>query len=112
MNPDTVQVAVARVAEFKSFLSGDLLRVDAVKAFVDGVVEAKTAAMLTPYPGTTSSGSPNWKAEDLNAAVVAADKAAIQVWLHAIGDRAVRMALDAHEAANTSQRSTRSAGTH
>ena len=34
----------------------------------------------------------------LNAAVVAADRAGLQVWLHAIGDRGVRMALDAHEA--------------
>ena len=80
-------------------LSGDLLRVDAVKAFVDGVIEAKTAAMLTPYPGTTNCGSANWEAEVLNAAVVAADAAGIQVWLHATGDRAVRMCLDAHEAA-------------
>jgi predicted amidohydrolase YtcJ len=35
----------------------------------------------------------------LQAAVVAADKAGLQVYLHAIGDRGVRMALDAHAAA-------------
>jgi predicted amidohydrolase YtcJ len=35
----------------------------------------------------------------LNEAVIAADREGLQVYLHAIGDRAVRMALDAHEAA-------------
>ena len=99
MNPETVDVTIGRVKELKCVLSGDLLRVDAVKAFVDGVIEAKTAAMLTPYPGTMNCGSANWEAEVLNAAVVAADAAGIQVWLHATGDGAVRMCLDAHEAA-------------
>jgi len=75
-----------------------LLRFGAVKGFVDGVVEARTAAMLEPYPDG-STGLPNWSPEALTAAVVAVDKAGLQVWLHAIGDRGVRMALDAHEAA-------------
>jgi predicted amidohydrolase YtcJ len=54
--------------------------------------------MLEPYPGG-GTGLPNWTPDALNAAVVAADRAGLQVWLHAIGDRGVRMALDAHEAA-------------
>lgn len=74
------------------------LRFDAIKAFVDGVVEAKTAAMLEPYPDG-GTGLPNWTPAALTAAVVAADTAGLQVWLHAIGDGGVRMALDAHEAA-------------
>ena len=78
-----------------------LLRCGRVKAYVDGVIEAHTAAMLTPYADDASFGLglANWTPEGLNAAVVAADKAGLQVYLHAIGDRAVRMALDAHEAA-------------
>lgn len=79
------------------------LRFDAIKAFVDGVVEAKTAAMLEPYPGG-GTGLPNWSLDALTAAVVAADKAGLQVWLHAIGDGGVRMALDAHEAAARTNR--------
>ena len=74
------------------------LRVTAVKLFVDGVIEAKTAAMLAPFGGG-GEGSPNWSAEALQAAVIAADTQGLQVYLHAIGDRGVRMALDAHEAA-------------
>ena len=78
-----------------------LLRCGRVKAYVDGVIEAHTAAMLTPYSDDASFGLglANWTPEGLNAAVIAADKAGLQVYLHAIGDRGVRMALDAHEAA-------------
>ena len=77
------------------------LRCGRVKAYVDGVIEAHTAAMLEPYSDDASFGLglPNWTAEGLNAAVIAADKAGLQVYLHAIGDRGVRMALDAHERA-------------
>jgi len=77
------------------------LRVTAVKGFVDGVIEAHTAAMLSPYSDDPSFGLglPNWDPEALKAAVVVVDKAGFQVYLHAIGDRGVRMALDAHEAA-------------
>src|SRR5260221_10409397 len=74
------------------------LRCDSIKAFVDGVVEAKSAAMLEPSPDG-ATGLPNWTPAALTAAVEAADKAGFQVWLHAIGDRGVRMALDAHEGA-------------
>jgi predicted amidohydrolase YtcJ len=71
-----------------------------VKGYVDGVIEAHTAAMLQPYSEASFGlGMPNWTPDGLKGAVVAADKAGLQVYLHAIGDRGVRMALDAHEAA-------------
>jgi predicted amidohydrolase YtcJ len=68
---------------------------------VDGVIEAHTAAMLAPYSDDPAlgKGEPNWEPAALNAAVTAVDEAGLQVYLHAIGDRGVRMALDAHEAA-------------
>ena len=77
------------------------LRFGRVKGFVDGVIEAHTAAMLAPWSDDPSLGLglPNWKPEASPRAVIAADKAGLQVYLHAIGDRGVRMALDAHEAA-------------
>jgi predicted amidohydrolase YtcJ len=77
-----------------------LLRVGSVKAYVDGVIEAHTAALLEPYAEAAFGlGLPNWEPDALKAAVVAADGVGLQVYLHAIGDRGVRMALDAHEAA-------------
>jgi hypothetical protein len=92
------------IAEARRLLASHddaLLRCGRVKGYVDGVIEAHTAALLAPYSDDASFGlgMPNWSPEGLKAAVVAADKAGLQVYLHAIGDRGVRMALDAHEAA-------------
>ncbi|MFI5184666.1 MAG: amidohydrolase, partial [Vicinamibacteria bacterium] len=102
MEPGQAEAAIAEARRLQSLRGADpLLRFGAVKGFVDGVIEAHTAAMLEPYSDDPSFGLglPNWTPDALNAAVIAADKAGLQVYLHAIGDRGVRMALDAHEAA-------------
>jgi predicted amidohydrolase YtcJ len=77
---------------------GPLLKFGAVKGFVDGVVEAKTAAMLEPYVGG-GSGHLNWTPEELNSTVTLYDREGYQILLHAIGDRAIRVALDAYQEA-------------
>jgi len=78
---------------------GDHLDAGILKGFVDGVIEARTAAMLEPYEDDTSRGLPAWEPEVLDAFVAEADRRGWQVELHAIGDRGVRMALDAFERA-------------
>ena len=78
---------------------GDHLDAGILKGFVDGVIEARTASMLAPYEDDTSAGLPAWDPEMLNAFVAEADVRGWQVELHAIGDRGVRLALDAFEAA-------------
>jgi hypothetical protein len=84
--------------------SGALLRADAAKIFLDGVLEGETAALLEPYldpqgkgPGRTGSLNVPW--EQLQRLVTDLDARGIQVHMHAIGDRAVRQGLDAVEAA-------------
>jgi predicted amidohydrolase YtcJ len=67
----------------------------AAKVFVDGVIEAGTAALLAPYLGSGTSGEPNFPPASFDTIVAALDAAGFQVHAHAIGDRAVRMALDA-----------------
>jgi predicted amidohydrolase YtcJ len=99
MDPGKVDATLAEAKHLAARYQDASLRVVGVKLFVDGVIESKTAAMLAPYAGDTSAGIPNWTPEALNEAVTAADREGLQTWLHAIGDRAVRMALDAHEAA-------------
>jgi predicted amidohydrolase YtcJ len=101
LTPGPVDAAIAEARSLADRLRGPVLTVGAVKAYVDGVIEARTAAMLAPYDNDPAQGRglPNWEPLALNAAVTAADRAGLQVWLHAIGDRGVRMALDAHEAA-------------
>lgn len=76
---------------------GDRLDGGILKGFVDGVIEARTAAMLAPYEDDTSCGMPAWEPGELDAFVAEADRRGWQVELHAIGDRGVRLALDAFE---------------
>jgi predicted amidohydrolase YtcJ len=76
------------------------LRATAAKIFADGVVESETAVLLAPYldrPGW--SGEPNLSQEAFDRLAVALDRAGFQIHVHAIGDGAVRMSLDALEAA-------------
>jgi predicted amidohydrolase YtcJ len=91
-----------RLAEFAALRDGHrdgMLAYGIAKGMLDGTVDAHTAAMLEPYAGSTDTGLPMWMQPDLNRVVAAYDKAGIQVELHAIGDRAIRMALDAFEQA-------------
>jgi predicted amidohydrolase YtcJ len=73
-----------------------------IKFFADGVIESATGAMLEPYCDCPhSKGLPNWDPEELKAAVAAVDALGFAPHIHAIGDAAARMALDAIEHANT-----------
>ena len=75
-----------------------------LKAFADGVVESRTAAVLDPYQGTSERGAPLWAPHDLARAVRAADARGWQVQVHAIGDAAIRHALDAFAGAPPDRR--------
>jgi predicted amidohydrolase YtcJ len=75
-----------------------------VKAFAEGVIESRAAAMLAPYEGMTAGqpgalGHPQWEPGELAEAVRVADHLGWQIQVHAIGDGAVRLALDAYERA-------------
>ncbi|HXI20268.1 MAG TPA: amidohydrolase, partial [Gemmatimonadales bacterium] len=84
------------VALRAQYAGGSRLTVNMVKFFEDGVVEARTAALLAPYldrPGYT--GTLNYEPADLAARITALDREGFQIHVHAIGDRAIRVALDA-----------------
>jgi len=81
--------------------TGARVRSDSVKIFADGVLEGETAALLEPYlddPGH-HRGELNVPPDVFNARVIDMDRRGIQVHVHAIGDAAVREALDAFQAA-------------
>jgi hypothetical protein len=84
-------------------------RANTVKIMQDGVAENFTAGMLEPYHDPTGchdhgSGLSYVDPAALREYVTQLDALGFQVHLHAIGDRAVREALDAIEAARTSGR--------
>jgi predicted amidohydrolase YtcJ len=71
-----------------------------VKAFADGVVESRTASLMEPYMGMEAGdpgalGAPLWQRGELAEAVRVASARGWQVEVHAIGDAAIRQALDA-----------------
>lgn len=75
-----------------------------VKIMLDGVLENYTGALLEPYCDgcgghTDNSGLTYVEPELLAAAVTELDRHGFQVHQHAIGDRAVRLGLDAVAAA-------------
>ena len=74
------------------------LRIGGLKGFVDGSLGSHTAAMLAPF-----SDAPNDRGffvnteADLYDWTAGADRAGLQVIVHAIGDRAIRTQLDIFE---------------
>ncbi|HYE85565.1 MAG TPA: amidohydrolase [Vicinamibacterales bacterium] len=81
------------------FADDPLLKTGAIKLVADGVIESHTAAMLEPYANRRTAGDARFTQEQLNAIVAMLDKRGWQIMTHAIGDAAVRMTLDAYEAA-------------
>jgi hypothetical protein len=78
----------------------DWIAAGGVKFFLDGVIETHTAAMLSPYSNEpSSSGQLLWDPEKYKAFIAELDRRGIQIFTHAIGDRAIRLALDAYESA-------------
>ncbi|AUY52982.1 amidohydrolase [Streptomyces sp. CB01881] len=78
-------------------------RADSVKIMQDGIAENFTAAMISPYLdgcgcATANSGLSFVDPDALREHVTALDALDFQVHFHALGDRAVREALDAVEA--------------
>lgn len=88
------------IAERRDRIAHPRLRATSVKIFVDGVIEAGTAALLAPYEGRATAGEPTLSPQALDELVASADRRGFDVHMHAIGDRAVRMALDALAAAH------------
>ena len=90
---------------------GPRFRANTVKIMQDGVAENFTAAMIDPYQDPAGlhqhgSGLSYVDPHALRGYVTDLDARGFQVHLHAIGDRAVREALDAIEAARTANGAT------
>lgn len=80
------------------------LNAGTVKIFVDGDLGDRTAALFEPYAGANPNrkrGDPIWAQHALNAWAKKLDAAGMQLHFHAMGDRAVHMALNAVEHARS-----------
>jgi len=95
VDPERGVDQVADLVKRRDGYRGRRLDANAAKLFLDGVIEAKTAALIEPYLGGSSRGPANYEPDALDDLVTALDREGFQVHMHAIGDRAIRMGLDA-----------------
>lgn len=91
---------IARLIDWRHQYDGGRVRLHTAKIFIDGVLESHTGALLSNYDDADHNGAAHWDPAQLREAVFAADAAGFDLHFHTIGDRAVRMALDALEALN------------
>ena len=93
-----VDSEVKRLAALRARAARGLVRPDAAKIFMDGVIEAQTAALLAPYSDRAGHrGELNVPTAKFTTLVEKLDSAGFKVHVHAIGDRAIRNALDGFE---------------
>ncbi len=81
-------------AGVRSGQGSEWLGMGGVKLFLDGSLGKQTAWMLEPYQNSRDRGMPITGLEDAREAVRLAAEAGIAATVHAIGDAAVRRALD------------------
>jgi len=102
---DAVAELTAAGAAPTALARGPFLQVGYIKLVIDGVLSSRTAAMLEPYTDDGSEvGLPRMGQEELDEVVAACNAADFPVAIHAIGDRGVRMSLDAFEASQAQHR--------
>jgi predicted amidohydrolase YtcJ len=102
-DPSTWQVDFEYFEEMRNAiveLNHPSLKANAIKFFVDGVLGSSTASVVEPYvagPAAHTHGEQVWDLDALNSAALEASARGYQLHLHAIGDMAVRTALDVIE---------------
>lgn len=96
--PDLTAEQIDNMEKIRRAYHDEWISGGAVKFRFDGVIEAHTAAMLEPYtddPG--QSGFLKWEPANYKQAVAELDRRGFQIFTHAIGDRAIRVSLEAYE---------------
>jgi len=96
-----LDLAPERVAEARMLRAkypGPVLKFGMIKGILDGTIDAKTAWMLEPFVGG-GNGFPYRSPDEFSKAIDFYDHEGFQIALHAIGDHAIRFAIDALEAA-------------
>ena len=93
-----------QLLEMRKLGTGGRLDANTAKLFLDGVIETFTASVLEPYLDSSGNATDNTGIDmfdpvDLDRFSTLLDREGFQLHFHAIGDRAVRLGLDAIAAA-------------
>jgi predicted amidohydrolase YtcJ len=89
----------ARALGVGSGFGDDLLRFVGVKAFADGAIGGRTCLLSEPYADSGGHGMQTTPTEELRDAVRTVHRDGNRIGVHANGDAAIRIVLDAFEAA-------------
>jgi predicted amidohydrolase YtcJ len=99
VEPDTPVEALAEAVEMQR-TSTAMVHGGAVKFFMDGVIETYTGLLIDDYVGRPGDkGGALFSADHFEYMAVEADRRHLQIFVHAVGDGAVRRTLDGFEAA-------------
>ncbi|WP_026679448.1 amidohydrolase [Fictibacillus gelatini] len=91
---------LSHARQLRDTYQSEKLRVSGLKQFIDGVITARTAYLLEPYADQPETrGETSFPHETIKKWVIDADKEGFSIRFHAIGDGAIRLALDAYEEA-------------
>jgi hypothetical protein len=93
-HPPVAQLATLLRHGVHSGLGSNWLTLGGIKLFLDGSLGSRTAWMLAPYEGGADIGMSLASESEARSAVEAAARGGISATVHAIGDAAVRRALD------------------
>jgi predicted amidohydrolase YtcJ len=97
---ETTAGALARLSAMRRDCQYPMFRIHSAKFFLDGVIENRTAAMIEDYSDAAGGNADLMFAPtQIDEMFTAFDAARFQIHVHAIGDLAVRAALDGMEAA-------------
>jgi len=98
--PEVTKDDLKQAEEARRRYHDEWISAGSIKFFLDGVIESHTAAMFSPYSDDPKQmGTLFWNPSKYTEAVEELDSRDFQIFTHAIGDRAVRLALDAYESA-------------
>lgn len=95
--PALTREEVVEIKAARERYNDDWLSAGKAKFFLDGVIETRTAAMLAPYASDSQAGRLLWDPAKYREAIAELDRQGVQIFTHAIGDRAIRLGLDAYE---------------
>ncbi len=113
VKPDMPIEALQQAVAMREMNKEGMARGGAVKFFMDGVIESYTALLLDSYEGRPGyRGGANFSAEHFMRMATEADRLGLQLFVHAIGDAAVRRTLDGFAAAQRANGRDRTASRH
>lgn len=100
-----VNLEAVLALKFRTGWGDELLRLGGIKSFADGATAGHTAWLSAPYEGELFEGRPDYRGiptkspGEIDALVETAHRGGFQVEVHANGDEAIAMVLDAFERA-------------